>query len=35
MRQAGVTITSVESALLEMLEDAAKPEFKEILKIIK
>lgn len=35
MRQGGVLITSVESALYEMLHEAGTPEFRDILKIIK
>jgi nicotinamidase-related amidase len=34
-RQAGAEITSVETALFEMLGDAKRKEFKEILKIVK
>ena len=35
MRDAGIIVTGIESALLEMTEVAGTPEFKEILKIIK
>jgi nicotinamidase-related amidase len=35
MRQAGILISSVESALYELLHAAGTPEFREILKIIK
>ena len=35
MRQGGVLISSVESALYEMLHEAGTPEFRDILKIIK
>jgi nicotinamidase-related amidase len=35
MRNLGVTITSVETALFELLRTAAAPQFREIAKIIK
>lgn len=35
MRQAGAVITTVESALLEMLRSADAPEFKSVLRLIK
>ncbi len=35
MRQGGVLMSSVESALYEMLHEAGTPEFRDILKIIK
>jgi nicotinamidase-related amidase len=35
MRQLGVTITSIEAVIFEMLKDAAAPEFKKILEVVK
>jgi nicotinamidase-related amidase len=35
MRQAGAVITSTEMAVFEMLRDAAAPEFKRILELVK
>lgn len=35
MRQSGVIITSVEMATFELLRDAACPEFKQILELVK
>jgi nicotinamidase-related amidase len=35
IRQAGCLMTSLETALFEMLREAGTPEFKEILKIVK
>jgi nicotinamidase-related amidase len=35
MRQSGATISSVETALYEMLADSRSPEFKQILELVK